>query len=100
MLIGIIIVSFVSWFILLHVLFGSLKSRHPEAFSDMGKPHLVLNNTPVVTSNVLGFLFKRKWKKLADPRVAAICYALVFGGVAYFLSLGYYVYTEVAIYGT
>lgn len=68
----VLLCSIIVWFFLCNRLFKILETRHPEKYESMGKPGLIVNNTPSATLTFMKFLFKREWRDLNDPGLAAL----------------------------
>ncbi len=47
-------------------LFKAMETRHPEKFVEMGKPHVILNNTPRLSFFLMKFLLQRQWHEYHD----------------------------------
>lgn len=61
---------------LTHLLFSILSSKHPREFSEIGSPHLVLNNTPGNNFKFLRFLYLGEFRKLSSIAISSICYLI------------------------
>lgn len=60
------------WFALCHWLFKRLERLHPEKYEEMGRPHLILNNTPRTMWQFIRFLFTRGRHNLQDRAISGV----------------------------
>ena len=80
------------WLVLCQWVFGRLKLRHLEKYELMGSPHLIWNNTPRTTWEMLRFVLGGGWVGLDDPgltrvgRFMRVLFAVYFVGFASFVS--------------
>jgi len=61
------------WFRQLPKLFAYLKEKHPDEYAAMGKPTLVMNNTPKNNISFLRFILGNRPSQLGDPNLATKC---------------------------
>jgi hypothetical protein len=90
---GVMFVSVFVWFGLCHRLFKLLEARHPEKFSEMGRPSLIMNNSVSNNISFMKFLLKREYRELNAPLISNLGRAMrvffvVFCVVFMFLFLG------------
>lgn len=52
--------------VLTQVAFSRLKSRHEEVWNELGRPNLILNNTPSNNIRWLKFLIRRDYRNVDD----------------------------------
>lgn len=52
---------------LTQVAFGRLRARHLSVWEKLGRPHVILNNPPSLTTRWMRYLLRRKHKSLNDP---------------------------------
>ena len=64
-LIGVGIVSL--GLVLTQTVFYRLKNAHGRVWEELGRPHIIFNNTPSHTFRWMRFLRKREYKSLDDP---------------------------------
>lgn len=86
-LFGVLIFSVLVWFFLCTRLFRSLAARHPEKYESMGKPSLIMNNSPSSNIAFMKFLFRGEWRALGDPGLSSLSRLMVVLFVAYSLLL-------------
>ena len=70
-----------------HRIFNTLATRHPRKYKELGKPHLVFNNTFSNNILFLRFLFGRHWGELGDPKLSRLCFVLYIFSIVYVLGL-------------
>lgn len=61
------------WLIVLHRIFTHLSKVHPDAFSALGSPHLLMNNTPGHSKAIWEFVVKKGHLSLADDKLDRMC---------------------------
>lgn len=65
-----------AWFNLTGRLFSYLAKNHPNEYEAMGRPHLLLNNTPRNTIAFLKFALGNRPLELKDDRLVQKCQLL------------------------
>ncbi len=53
-------------------LFYLIEQNHPDKYHDIGKPHLLKNNTLFTNVALMRYLFKKEWTLLDDPELTSL----------------------------
>ncbi len=72
-LLWILFISTFMWFVLLHKLFGELRESHPEIYTQLGSPAGFWSISPNTANELMGFLLKKGYAPLGNPKLALIC---------------------------
>jgi hypothetical protein len=59
--------AIIAWLYSVQSVLRRLQHAHPDLYEDMGRPHIVSNNTPENNGPVLSFVLGRKYRELGDP---------------------------------
>jgi hypothetical protein len=87
----VIVLSFtIVYLALAQHLFSYLRVKHPRIHTELGQPHLFLNNTPSLVPRLFRFIFRNGYVNLGDPHLTALCDRLRWLVVA--LTVGYLVF--------
>jgi hypothetical protein len=68
-LFSVLVVSAITWLILILRLFHILRTRHAEIYDTLGRPSLILNNTIRNNFTTLRFLLGGHFRQLRDPEL-------------------------------
>ena len=59
--------AIIAWLVSVHLVLRRVQRAHPELYEDMGRPHVILNNTPQNNGPVLSLILGRGYRGLQDP---------------------------------
>lgn len=79
------------------IMLQKMKRSDTKIWEKLGRPGLFINNTPVVTWNVLKFILSRRYLQLSNPVTVLLCRLLRIGLVLHIVLL--VMYTFVIIVG-
>jgi len=57
----------VAWLVLLHLVLRRVERAHPDVYDSMGRPNVIMNNTPRNNGPALRFVLDRRYRTLEDP---------------------------------
>jgi hypothetical protein len=53
-----------------------LRQAHPEIWQRLGRPSLIMNNTPITTSKVLGFIWSAEHNDIGDSKLSIAIFVI------------------------
>jgi predicted permease len=89
---GVLFASVFLWFALCHRLFKAPETRHPEKYSAMGKPGLIMNNSLSNNISFMKFLCKRECLDLNDFAIAKLAQFMLVFLVVYLIGFSFLFY--------